>query len=134
MASYKRRTDNEIAAGELRHRVTFLKRLVTVQSGITKESWEPVFSCWAMVEPLNSREYWQAAALSREDEQRVTIRYRRDVDTYMRIRFRDVVYAITSIVNPNALNVKLELLVKSILPDGKAKGAEVKEDVQQGNA
>lgn len=119
MASYRRRTDNSIKAGELRHRVSFLKRQVTVKSGITKETWEPVFTCWAMVEPLNSREYWQAAAISREDEQRITIRYRKGVDTGMRIAFRDVTYHITSIVNPNAWNIKLEILVKSILPDGK---------------
>ncbi|MDL2319230.1 phage head closure protein, partial [Eubacteriales bacterium OttesenSCG-928-A19] len=119
MASYKRRTDDTQPAGALRHRVTFLQRRVTVNSGITKESWEPAFTCWAMVEPLNSREYWQAAALGREDEQRVTVRYRRDVDAAMRLRHAGRVFDITSIVNPNARNVKLELLVKSIVPDGK---------------
>ena len=121
MASYKKRTDNSIASGELRHRVTFLARKVTIKSGIAREIWEPAFSCWAMVEPLNSREFWQAAALSREDEQRVTIRYRRDVDAAMRIAFRDVTYSIVSVVDPNARNIKLEMLVKSILPDGKVK-------------
>ena len=122
MASYRKRNDNEIQSGELRHRVSFLKRTVTVKSGITKEAWEPAFTCWAMVEPLNSREYWQAAALNREDEQRVTIRYREDVDDAMRICFRDNVFSIISIVNPNARNIKLELLVKSIVPDGKVSG------------
>lgn len=120
MASHKRRTDITQPAGELRHRVTFLKRRVTVQSGITKETWEPAFSCWAMVEPLNSREYWQAAAVNREDEQRVTIRYRRDVDATMRVRHAGRDFDIASIINPNARNIKLELLVKSVLPDGKS--------------
>ena len=72
-----------------------------------------------MVEPLAAREFWEAAALSRENEQRITIRYRKDVDASMRIRFRDIVFDITGIVNPNAMNVKLEMLVKSILPDEK---------------
>ena len=39
----------------------------------------------------------------------------------MRIAFRDVTYSIVSIVDPNARNIKLEMLVKSILPDGKVK-------------
>ena len=121
LASYKRRTDNAQPAGELRRRIAFLKRQVTVQSGITKEAWTEAFSCWAMVEPLVSREYWQAAVLNREDEQRIPIRYRKDVDASMRIRFRDTVFNIQSIVNPNAMNVKLEMLVKSIVPDGKEK-------------
>ena len=119
MASYRRRTDNTQPAGELHHRVDFLKRQVTVTSGITTERWVPAFSCWAMVEPLNSREYWDAAALNREDEQRVTIRYRKDIDTTYRIQFRGVAYAITSLVNTNAMNVKLEMLVRSIVADGK---------------
>ena len=105
MASYKKRTDNSIASGELRHRISFLARKVTVKSGIAKETWEPALSCWAMVEPLNSREFWQAAALSREDEQRVTIRYRRDIDETMRIAFRDVTDSIVSIVDPNARKI-----------------------------
>jgi SPP1 family predicted phage head-tail adaptor len=119
VASYRRRKDNTIPAGDLRHRVAFLKRHAEVKSGVTTERWVTAFTCWAMVEPLNSRKYWNAAALNREDEQRVTIRYRRDIDTSYRVRFRGVVYAITGIVNPNALNVKLELLVKSVIPDGK---------------
>ena len=119
MATYRKRTDNGQPAGELRHRVAFLKRQVEVKSGVTSERWAPAFTCWAMVEPLNSREYWNAAAVNREDEQRVTIRYRKDVDTAYRLQFRGVMYAITSLVNPNALNVKLEMLVKSVVPDGK---------------
>ena len=119
MPSYRRRTDNTQLAGELRHRVAFLKRQVTVASGITTERWVPAFTCWAMVEPLNSREYWDAAALNREDEQRVTIRYHKDIDTTYRIKFHGVVYSVTGIVNPNALNVKLEMLIKSIVKDGK---------------
>jgi SPP1 family predicted phage head-tail adaptor len=119
MASYRKRTDNAQPAGELRHRAAFLKRIVEIKSGITSERWIPAFTCWAMVEPLNSREYWNAAALNREDEQRITIRYRKDVDTSYRVRFRGVVYGITSIINPNARNVKLELLVRSVVPDQK---------------
>ena len=119
MASYKRRTDNTQPAGELRRRVTFLKRQVTNKSGITKEAWVVAFTCWAMVEPLAGREFWQAAAVNRQDEQRITIRYRKDVDAAMRIRFREKTFDITSIVNPNAMNAKLEMLVKSIALDGK---------------
>lgn len=124
MASYRKRTDNDQPAGELRHRVAFLSRQVEVKSGISSERWVPAFTCWAMVEPLNHREYWNAAALNREDEQRVTIRFRRDVDAAMRVRFREQVFSITSIVNPNARNVKLEMLVKSVVPDGKVQNVQ----------
>ena len=119
MASYKKRNDNELAAGELRHRVTFLKREVTVNSGITKEQWVEAFTCWGAVEPIADKEYWEAAALNREEEQRITIRYRRGVDSAMRVRIGGQVFGLTSIINPNARNIKLEMLVKSIVPDGK---------------
>lgn len=114
MASYKKRTDDAQLAGELRHRITIIHRKVVVKSGITKETWEPLLSCWAMVENFEGREFWEAAALNREDEVRVTIRYRRGLDTTMRIVFGGHEYHITSILNPNMRSIKLEMLAKSV--------------------
>lgn len=113
MASYRKRTDIDQAAGELRHRVAFLHRAVRVNSGVVSEMWEPAFVCWASVEPIAGREYWQAAAVNRENEVRFTVRFRRDVDERMRVQFNSAQYRITSIVNPNARNVKLEILAVS---------------------
>ncbi len=116
MASYRKRSDIDQPAGELRHRVAFLGRVVKVKSGVVSEIWAPAFVCWASAEPLAGREFWQAATVNRETEVRFVIRYRRDVDETMRLQFNGVQYRISSIVNPNNRNAKLEILATSTLP------------------
>ena len=71
--------DTALHAGFLRNRAEFLQRTVTVAHGISKERWETAFTCWCAVEPLSGREFWEAAAVNRENEVRFTIRFRRDV-------------------------------------------------------
>jgi len=119
VANYRKSTNSDQRAGELRHRATFLIRKVTVQSGISKESWETAFTCWANVAPLSGREFFQAAAVNRETEIRFTIRYRKDVDSSMRLRFGGVDYNITAITDPQMRHAMLELLAKNVVPDGK---------------
>lgn len=102
-----------LPAGELRERLTFLERKVTVVSGISTESWEPAFTCWGKAEPLSSREYWEAVAVNRENETRFTIRYRSGVDASMRIQYAGQVFDITSVIDPDTRHVKLEMLATS---------------------
>lgn len=113
MAPYRKRT-LLLPAGELRERITFLQRRVQITSGISKEAWEPDFTCWGKVEPLSQREYWEAAAVNRECEVRITIRHRSGVDADMRIEFGGQQYAITSIIDSHMRHVSLELLATSI--------------------
>ena len=106
-------------AGTLRNRAEFLCRTVTVEHGISRERWETVFTCWCGVEPLSGREFWEAAAINRENEVRFTIRYRKDVSAEMRIRLDDIVYDITSILDKNNRHEALEILARTVTPDGK---------------
>ena len=97
----------------------FLRRVVTVIHGISKERWETAFSCWCAVEPLSGREFWEAAAINRENEVRFTIRFRRDVSAEMRIRLDGSVYDITSILDKDNRHEALEILARTVTPDGK---------------
>ncbi len=119
MADYRKNITSDQKAGELRHRVTFLLRNVTVQGGISKETWEPAFTCWAAVEPLSGREYYLAAAVNREEEIRFILRYRRNVDNSMRLRFQGLDYNIIAITDPQMKHAKLVLLAKSVVPNDK---------------
>jgi SPP1 family predicted phage head-tail adaptor len=119
MADYRKNSTSDQRAGELRHRVTFLHKQVSVQKGITKETWIPAFTCWAGAAPLSGREFFQAAAVNRETEIRFTIRYRKDVDSTMRLSFNGADYHITAITDPQMRHAKLELLAKSVASDGK---------------
>lgn len=117
MAFYPKKNSDPLLAGELRHRVTFLKRVVTVKSGISKETWEPAFSCWAKIEPLQWREYWAAAALNREHEVRVTIRYRKDFTPAYRLQYGGGTYHIRDVIDPHQRRARLEILAACALPN-----------------
>ena len=110
---------NPLYPSTLRNRVDFLRRVVTVNHGISQERWETDFSCWCGVEPLSGREFWEAAAINRENEVRFTIRYRKDVSPEMRIRLDGTVYDITSILDKNNRHEALEILARTVTADGK---------------
>lgn len=110
---------NPLYPSTLRNHVDFLRRVVTVNHGISQERWEIAFSCWCGVEPLSGREFWEAAAINRENEVRFTIRFRRDVSPEMRIRLDDAVYDITSVLDKNNRHEALEILARTVTPDGK---------------
>lgn len=110
---------NPLYPSRLRNRVEFLRRVVTVEHGISKERWETAFICWCGAEPLSGREFWEAAAINRENEVRFTIRYRKDVSAEMRIRLDGTVYDITSILDKNNRHEALEILARTVTPDGK---------------
>ena len=119
VATYRKNNDSDQSAGELRHRITFLIKQVTMNGGIAKETWVPAFNCWASAEPLRGREYYQAAAVNRESEVRFTIRYRKDVNEAMRLRFQGMEYIITAVTDPFMRHIKLEIPAKSVVSNGK---------------
>ena len=92
---------------------------MTVAHGIPTERWETVISCWCAVQPLSGREFWEAAAINRENEVRFTIRFRRDVSPEMRIRLDGTVYDITSILDKSNRHEALEILARTVTADGK---------------
>jgi SPP1 family predicted phage head-tail adaptor len=110
----RRKGTADLYAGNLRHRVAFLARKTTVVSGKTSEHWETVCECWADIEPLKGREYFEAAAVNREDSVRFIIRYRTDITAEMTLRFRDTDYNIESIINPDMRGARLEILARSV--------------------
>ena len=110
------RKQNEpiVHAGELRHRAVFLQKQVQVKSGVSTTQWLPTFTCWCKVEPLSGREFWQAAAVNRENEVRFTLRYRNDVNPAMRILLEGKLYDITSVLDVDSHHSKLEILARSV--------------------
>lgn len=103
-----------VHAGELRHRVVFLQKQVQVKSGVSTTQWLPAFTCWCKVEPLSGREFWQAAAVNRENEVRFTLRYRNGVNPAMRILFEGKLYDITTVLDVDNRHSKLEILARSV--------------------
>ena len=72
-----------IDAGRLNKRVTLQKR------GEDPAVWEDICTVWAAINNAGSREYWEARAAHGELTHKVTIRYRKGVDTEMRVLYGD---------------------------------------------
>jgi SPP1 family predicted phage head-tail adaptor len=86
--------------GELRHRITLQKFTTTVnENGFEEESWIDFKILWASVSNLHGREYFEAAAVQKENTVKFIVRYIKDLDTSMKIMFKGKSYNIIQIDN-----------------------------------
>ena len=99
-----------MAIGDLRHRITFQRLISTVnENGFEDEAWQDYKTAWASVSNLSGREYYQAAAIQAEKTIKFLVRYIEDIDTSMKIIFKDKQYNITSIDNMKYKNKYIEI-------------------------
>lgn len=96
--------------GELRHRITLQKFTTTVnENGFEEETWIDFKTLWASVSNLHGREYFEAAAVQKENTVKFTVRYIKDLDTSMKILFKDKSYNIIQIDNIRYENKFIEI-------------------------
>jgi SPP1 family predicted phage head-tail adaptor len=95
---------------ELRHKI-ILQKLATFtnENGFETEAWQDYKTAWASVSNSSGKEYYQAAAVQAEKTVKFLIRYAGDIDTSMRILFRDKQYSITSADNIKYKNRFMEI-------------------------
>lgn len=102
--------------GKLRDRIAILKKqVITDTSGYSQETWLTIAETWAMVEGLKGREYFTAAAVSAEKKIKITIRYRSDIKSDMRIKHDNLYYEIKSIVDLDGRKRYLQLICEVIV-------------------
>ncbi len=103
-------------AGQLDQRVT-VERL---QGGFDElgqplpDTWAPLFTCWAAVEPLTGREFIAAQAAVREITARVKMRYRPGVTAADRIVHDGTTYSVTSVADVHSSRRELHLMCKAV--------------------
>ncbi|GHB30484.1 phage head closure protein [Salinicola rhizosphaerae] len=87
-------------AGKLRHRVRLESKQLTQnpQTGAMVESWQPVATVWASIEPLSAREFIAAGAEQSSVTTRIVIRYREGVTAQMRAVSRGKTYNIEGVL------------------------------------
>ena len=96
--------------GDLRHRITIQKFTIGInENGFETEDWQDYKTVWASVSNLTGKEYYQAAAMQAEKIVKFKVRYFEDIDTSMRIVFKDSKYNINSIDNKEHTNKYLEI-------------------------
>ena len=96
--------------GELRHRITLQALETRVnENGFEEEMWIDHKTLWASIKNLHGREYFQAAAVQKENTVKFIIRYIPGIDTSMKILFKGKNYDITSIDNIRYENKFIEI-------------------------
>ena len=102
-------------AGDLTQRVTVERFTSTVDGwGTPIESWAPLFTCWAAVEPLVGREYIAAQALQSEVTTRIRMRFRPWMTAQDRVIHDGKTYNIVSVIDVRSEHRELVLMCKAI--------------------
>ncbi len=101
-------------AGRTRHRVT-------IQQPTADEPWgkevtyKDYTSLWASIEPLRGEEYFAAQQINAEITTKIVARYQRGIVPKMRAVFKDRIFEIIYVVNPDERNRELQLMVKELI-------------------
>ena len=98
--------------GQLRHRITIqhVSGTTTNTSGEEIPRYVNWKTAWASVEPLKGREYLEAQKLRAELTYRIKIRYLADLEQSMRVKFKDRIFRIESIINLNEANREIHFM------------------------
>src|SRR5574340_200548 len=100
-----------IRTGDLNRRVTIQQRRASVDAfGQQVQTWTDLLTCWAHIEPLTGRELLSAQALVSEVSYQVTILYRPEITAAMRVLYRDKVFSVGAVIDPDAEHIGLQLL------------------------
>ena len=102
-------------AGQLDQRVTVERFTTTTDSwGQPIETWAPLFSCWAAVEPLVGREFIAAQAAQSEVTARIRMRFRPWMTAQDRVIHNGTTYGIESLIDVRSDHRELVLMCKAM--------------------
>lgn len=88
---------------------------------LTQKKLMPFLKVWARIEPLRGRAYYEQYKEKTEDLSKITIRYRKNIDNSMLVKYRNNLYEIKNVIDPYESHIKLELMCsikKSGVSDG----------------
>lgn len=107
-------------AGLLRHRVTIQAPTPTDEPkfGGQTQAWVDVATVWAEIDPLSGRELFAAQAVQSESTVKITIRYRADLTTAMRLVAGGTVYDIHHVPPVRGKSNELTMLCSTGLTQG----------------
>ena len=102
---------------EMNERIVIQKsRMETDRIGNHTLKWFDYYYCWARVDNVSGKEFWEAAQHNAQDSLYFTIRYFspvHDLDTtHYRVKFRGQIYNITSIDHSQYKNKMLRLMAE----------------------
>lgn len=105
--------------GELRDKVTIQEYIQTPDRyGGFSETWQDKYTVWANIKPLRGREYFEMQKIQSEITHKITIRYRSDINTLNRIRYKERILNIKSVIDIDNRHRYLEIMCIGSGQDG----------------
>ena len=78
------------------------------------DTWAPLFTCWAAVEPLTGREYIAAQAAVSEVTAKIRMRFRPWMTAQDRVIHNGTIYGIESLIDVRSDHRELVLMCKAV--------------------
>ncbi len=105
-----------IRAGELEQYITIEKPVNTEGDyGETTTTWTTHCNCWANIQNLKGKEYWDAKSINSEVTAKIKIRYRDDITADMRVKYESRYFYVNSFFDPYEERKELLLMCKEQL-------------------
>ena len=101
--------------GDLKHRIT-IQAPTRVPDGMgnTDNTWTDRATIYAAIWPVSAKEQIASMGLVLTMTHRIRIRYRSDIKSDWRLKYKNSLFNIVSIVNPNMENRMLDIIVKAV--------------------
>lgn len=98
-----------INIGSLDKRITFItNKEAENEYNLTELQPAEALSCWARIEPVRGREYYEAQRIRTENSYKITTRYHKSLDDSMLIKYQNRTFEIQNIVDPYENHSALE--------------------------
>lgn len=106
---------------KLRQRITLLKSSGNEVNSMGEEvpKYIDFKEVWASVAPMTGREYQESQKLRSETTYKIAIRYVAGVTTDMKIRYKEKIMWIVSVLNVNERNSELQIVAFEVDENGK---------------
>jgi len=98
-------------AGSLRHKITFQQLTVANDTwGHSAETWTDQVTTYAALWTLRGTERMESLKLDNEITHKIRVRYKRDLNPKMRIKFGERYFNILSMVDPDERHIYYEIM------------------------
>ena len=98
-------------AGSLRHKITFQQLTVANDTwGHSAETWTDQVTTYAALWTLRGTERMESLKLDNEITHKIRVRYKRDLNPKMRIKYGERYFNILSMVDPDERHIYYEIM------------------------
>tara|TARA_R110000868_G_scaffold936_2_gene7131 strand:- start:2154 stop:2489 length:336 start_codon:yes stop_codon:yes gene_type:complete len=105
-----------LCAGDLRHRISLQAcSEARDEVGGLVATWTTLATVWAKVEPMSARESWYRQQMSASAAWKISVRYRADVTTKLRVVYGARTFEIRGVTDPDQQKRFLELACDEIV-------------------